>query len=96
MNNARRRRIRGAVATFPARPVELLDRAEALREALEEIQAEEQEAFDALPEGLQSSPTGADMEDAIELLENAIAALDALSAAFDEVEAALGHELFVP
>ena len=43
---------------------------------LSSILSEEQDAFDNMPEGLQSSMRGMDSEDAIDLMEEAIDSLD--------------------
>ena len=60
---------------------------------LEEVRDEEQDAFDNMPEGLQSSERGCTMENNIEILDNVIDKLDEiqdmlidLSVDLDEVE----------
>lgn len=65
MNKARRKEI--------ARAIELMEQA---REILEAVMEEEQEAFDNLPENLQSSERGEAMEEYISTLEDSIDALD--------------------
>ncbi len=47
-----------------------------LREMIEEIKAEEEEAFDNLPESIQSGERGDKMQDAISALDDIIMDLD--------------------
>ena len=65
MNKARRKEI--------ARAIELIEQA---REILETLMDEEQEAFDNMPESLQSTERGETMEEYISILEERIDALD--------------------
>ena len=65
MNKARRREIEKAIALM-----------EQAREILEEVKDEEQNAFDNMPENLQSSERGETMEDYIYTLEEFIGNLD--------------------
>lgn len=65
MNKARRKEI--------ARAIELIEQA---REILETVMDEEQEAFDNMPESLQSTERGETMEEYISILEERIDALD--------------------
>lgn len=65
MNKARRKEI--------ARAIELMEMA---REILEEVMNEEQEAFDNMPESLQSSERGEAMEEYIYTLEEMVDNLD--------------------
>lgn len=65
MNKARRKEI--------ARAIELMEQA---REILESVMDEEQEAFDNMPESLQSSERGEAMEEYIYTLEETLEALD--------------------
>jgi hypothetical protein len=65
MNKVRRKEI--------AKAIELLEQA---REILESVRDDEQEAFDNMPESLQSSERGEAMEEYIYTLEEAIEAID--------------------
>ena len=67
MNNARRKALNS-----------IIERLENLQTDLQDIQAEEQEAFDNLPEGLQASERGEAMETAIDNLEEAVSMFDDL------------------
>ena len=60
-----------------------MDNLKAIRDALEGVRDEEQEAFDNLPEGLQSAERGQDMEAAIEALTEAFETLEGLIDGFD-------------
>lgn len=68
MNNARRKALNS-----------IIERLENLQTDLQDIQAEEQEAFDNLPEGLQASERGEAMETAIDNLEEAVSMFDDLA-----------------
>lgn len=59
MNNDRRNRIR-----------KLISQLEDIRDEIENILSEEQEAFDNMPEGFQESERGEKMQEAINYLEN--------------------------
>ena len=65
MNKARRKEIEKAIALI-----------EQAREILEAVAEEEQEAFDNMPEGLQSSERGEYMEECIYNIEEVVEALD--------------------
>ena len=65
MNKVRRKEIEKVIA--------LLDEA---RTRLEEINEEEQEAFDNMPEGIQMSERGEKMENCIYYMEDVIGALE--------------------
>lgn len=65
MNKVRRKEI--------ARAIELMDQA---REILESVRDEEQEAFDNMPESIQTSERGEIMEDYIYTLEDALSNLE--------------------
>ena len=67
MNRNRRKRL--------AKALNLIREASVL---LEEIRDEEQECFDNLPEGLQSSEKGEVMEENVEMLEDIISSLEDL------------------
>lgn len=53
---------------------------------IEDILYEEQDAFDNMPEGLQSSYRGEISEESIEYLEEAVDGLDAIESLLDEAE----------
>lgn len=55
---------------------ELARMAESIREDVEMVLEEEQDAFDNLPESLQDSERGERMQEAIDALENALDGLD--------------------
>ena len=77
MNNTRRKLIQG-----------IIDKLEDLREDIEALKDEEQEAFDNLPEGIQASERGEAMEHAAYSLEEAYdnmdSVIDALTEAFEQ------------
>lgn len=93
MNNARRKRI-AEITKQLEQFKESIDALMTLKEDIDELTTEEQEAFDNLPEGLQQAEKGQDMEQAVSTLEDASSSLeDAITAAneaFDEVITALG------
>jgi hypothetical protein len=60
---------------------------------LESIRDEEQNKFDNMPEGLQSSSKGTDIEDAIQLLDDAISDLDSIDNAEEGEEDEVGSVL---
>lgn len=74
MNKLRRRQLRAAL--------DLLDEA---RSILETVQEDEQEAFDNMPESLQSSERGEAMEETISNLEDAVSSLEKIGETFEEV-----------
>lgn len=67
MNRDRRRAI-----------MDIIDRTNALKEAIDAILTDEQEAFDNLPESLQESERGQAMQEAIDALESAVQACEEL------------------
>jgi len=71
MNNQRRKEIQAVI-----------DELAALRSRVEDLQNEEQESYDNMPEGLQQSERGEKAEQAASRLEDALTA-------FDEIEDAL-------
>lgn len=77
MNKARRKTID-----------EVLGKLHALEADIEELQAEEQEAFDNLTEGLQATPNGQAMEEAADCLQQA---LDGLGDVIANLEQAAGQ-----
>ena len=56
-----------------------------LKEEIELIQGDEQDAFDNLPEGLQMSEKGEAMESAIDSLDSAACAVDDVISEIDDV-----------
>lgn len=54
---------------------EIIERLWEIKEEIEAIQAEEQEAFDALPESLQAATNGEKMKDCISAIEDGVSAL---------------------
>lgn len=74
MNKLRRRQLRAAL--------DLLDEA---RSILETVQEDEQEAFDNMPESLQSSERGEAMGETISNLEDAVSSLEEIDETFEEV-----------
>lgn len=73
MNKARRKEI-----------AEIVDELAVLRQRIEQLQEEEQDAFDNLPEGIQGSERGETMEAAVTALGNACDELDNVTAALVE------------
>lgn len=73
MNNQRRKEIQA-----------ILNELAAFRSKVEDLQREEQDAFDNMPEGLQQSEKGQQSENAASRLEDALTA-------FDEIEEALNE-----
>ena len=73
MNNQRRKEIQA-----------VLDELAALRSRVEDLQSEEQDYFDNMPENLQQSERGEKAEQAASRLEDALTA-------FDEIEEALNE-----
>lgn len=64
---------------------EIIPRIEAIRGELAFILDEEQEAFDNLPEGIQSSKRGEKMEEAINTLQDADISLDEVQITLSEI-----------
>ena len=58
---------------------------ESLKDELDEILSEEQDAFDNMPEGLQCSARGEASEEAIGQMEEAADALDAAISAIEDI-----------
>jgi hypothetical protein len=75
MNNIRRK----SIATIQAKLVEL-------REELENIQNEEQEYHDNMPEGIQGSEKGEKADAAVNVLGDAISALEEISEYLDSAQ----------
>ena len=74
MNNATRKKIRNL-----AREVESHgDVLDIIRGQIEELQTEEEEKYDNLPEGLQDSEAGARLQESSDALQEAIDALESL------------------
>ena len=74
MNRNRRRQINGVI--------EMLRVA---HENIDTIKTDEEFAFDSLPEGLQSSMRGEQMEEAVELLDEAMEHIDEVIELLEEV-----------
>lgn len=72
MNAERRKRI-----------AEIADKIIGLKTDIEMLRDEEQDAFDNLPEGLQSSDRGGKMESAIEALDDAINSLEEVESSLE-------------
>lgn len=78
MNNDRRKLIRGIV-----------DRLSAIKEDIDSVLYDEQEAFDNMPEGLQQSARGEASQNALEWLESSSCQVDeAIGELTDAMEAA--------
>jgi len=94
MNNKRRKLIAEISKQIEALKSQLED-ANTLKDEIEEVQGEEQEGFDNLPESLQQGEKGQTMEQAAEALGDAVDQLDdALTTAIqtlDEVLASLAQ-----
>ena len=86
MNNATRKKIRGLSREVESHG-EVLD---IIRGQIEELQTEEEEKFDNLPEGLQDSEVGAKLQESSDALQQAIEALESfeLSEILDSLESA--------
>lgn len=74
MNKAGRKRLRGVLLSIIAG-----------REIIEEIVSEEQEKFDNLPEGLQSSEKGEKIEEGISVLEEIVTAAEQIEESLEEI-----------
>ena len=83
MNNERRKRIKLAIEKLQDLQVQV----EAVKDEVEDLQGEETDAFDNLPESLQSSDKGLSMEACIDNLSSAADELDSFD--FDAVVTAL-------
>lgn len=91
MNDSRRKIINKqwhAMLALAAKLSVLKAEAYSIKEALEAVRANEQEAFDNLSEGLQQAERGQNMEQAIQYLDTAIDAVDTL-AELDDLEEAM-------
>ena len=66
---------------------EVMEELETLKSKIEEIQNDEQEAYDNLPESLQYSERGEAMESAIENLESAYNEIDSIIDNLEEAQA---------
>ena len=83
MNNERRKRIKLAIENLQ----NLQAQVESIKDEVEDLQGEESDAFDNLPESLQSSDKGLSMEACIDNLSSAANDLDSFD--FDAVVTAL-------
>ena len=72
MNAARRKTIRGIIEKLEAIKADI----EEAKEAVDDVAAEEREAFDNMPEGAQASDRGQQMEENADALETAAYDLD--------------------
>ena len=63
----------------------LIDRAEGLKEALENVMNEEQESYDALPEGLQETELGCRLYENVIKMDNSLVYLDDIIEALYEL-----------
>ncbi len=86
MNNERRKELKSAIKLLDSIDVD------AVREIVETAMSDEQDAFDNMPESLQSSDRGQAMEEALGRLQEAIDALESaqesLTEAFEAIEGA--------
>lgn len=76
MNNARRKQL-----------AEIAEQLQELRDRIEQLQGEEQDGFDNLPESLQQGERGQAMEQAAEQMETAMDSLDEALGALEEAQA---------
>lgn len=76
MNNARRKQL-----------AEIAEQLQELRDRIEQLQGEEQDGFDNLPESLQQGERGQAMEQAAEQMGNALDAIDEAAQALEEAQA---------
>ena len=83
MNNERRKRIKLAIEKLQDLQVQV----ESIKDDVDSLQSEETDAFDNLPESLQSSDKGLSMETCIDNLSSAANDLDSFD--FDAVVTAL-------
>ena len=83
MNNERRNRIKLAIEKLQ----NLQAQVESIKDEVEDLQGEESDAFDNLPESLQSSDKGLSMEACIDNLSSAADDLDSFD--FDAIVTAL-------
>ncbi len=66
---------------------DILNELSGLRCRIEDLQSEEQEAFDNMPEGLKQSGRGQASEAAASALENAVSAIDEIDSSLNEAAA---------
>ena len=84
MNKERRARLNGLQDLLQQTGLSAaMDNLKTIRDDLEGVRDEEQDAFDNLPEGLQAAERGQDMEAAIEALTEAFETLEGLIDGFD-------------
>lgn len=84
MNKQRRSRIRIICENLNQLPQEtdkakLLERCNDIKSEIDDVQYDEEDAFDNMPENLQYSMRGEESQDAIDSMQNASDALDELS-----------------
>ena len=90
MNRSRRTQVKAIMEQLREEVSQLIGEA---REAIEEVSSEEQEAYDNLPENLQYSERGEDMERCVEALDEMVSFLeddwdelnDAISELYEEI-----------
>lgn len=83
MNKERRKALTALMARVEAAATEL----DALREAFEYQQSEEQQYFDDMPESLQSSDKGTGAEDAIGAIDEVLTILDDVGSSLGDIAA---------
>lgn len=88
MNNARRKDLRKLIARLEKLDFELRE----ISSALENLITEEEEAYDNLPEGIQASERGEQMQEIIDQLYDAQSNLDdiQLEEVYNQIEEAIG------
>ena len=88
MNNARRKDLRKLIAQLEKIDFELRE----ISSALGDLITEEEEAYDNLPEGIQASERGEQMQEIIDQLYNAQSDLDdiKLEEVYNQIEEAIG------
>lgn len=65
----------------------ILDDLQVLRERIESVRDEEQEAYDNLPDGWQQGDKGQKMDDAVSALESALDGVDEITGYLNEAQA---------
>jgi len=99
MNKARRAQLGVIIDRLERvgiRIAEITPELEAIKGDLESVRDDEQEAFDNLPESIQSGERGQDMENGLSQLENAIAGAALAKQFDDELRKAIAERLGSP
>ena len=78
MNNKRRKEIAKLIERIETIVDDAKTKLEAVKDDIDYLRDEEENAFDALPEGIQDSERGDEMQEAIENLSNACDTVDEL------------------